>query len=241
MDVALVIPCLNEEETIGSVIQEASPFASRILVADNGSTDNTVSVAMAAGAEVTHAATRGYGAACQAALLHFRHSPPFVVAFASGDGSDPVSDIIRITFPILEGRCDLVIGVRVKEKMEPGSMTLVQRAGNRLVVSLINAIWGGSYSDLGPFRAVRWDALLALGMEDMGFAWTVEMQVKALKRDLRIEQVPVGYRVRRGGRSKISGSLWGTLTAGTHMLKFIGREAISDLLSAAGATVPSSR
>ena len=215
--VALVIPALNEEQALAQVLDEIprSLFA-RILVADNGSRDATAAVARARGAEVVSEPRRGYGRACGAALAALDDAAD-VVVFMDADASDVPAEAPQLLEPILRGEADLVIGSRRLGRAAPGALTAHQRWGNALVVALIRLLFGFRYTDLGPFRAIRRASLEQLGMRDPDFGWTAEMQVKALKRGLRVQEVPVSYRPRIG-RSKISGTVNGTLRAGSKIL-----------------------
>ncbi len=220
--IALIIPALNEEEALPKVLDELprSLFA-RVVVVDNGSTDGTVAVARRGGAEVVEEPRRGYGQACLAGLARLGADTDIVV-FMDADGSDEPSEAVHLIAPILRGEADLVIGSRALGGAEPGSLRWAQRWGNRLAVGLIRLLYGFRYSDLGPFRAIRWQSLEGLGMGDTNFGWTVEMQVKAVQRGLRVQERPVSYRVRIG-ESKISGTVGGTVKAGIKILWTIGR------------------
>lgn len=199
------------------------PPVTRVVVCDNGSTDATADVARAAGAEVVHEPRRGYGAACLRALRELASDPPSVVLFVDADLSDDPSDAASLLAPLLDGTADLAIGSRVLGEAEPGALTPVQRFGNWLAAGLLRRLYGTGATDLGPFRAIRWDALQALEMRDRDFGWTVEMQVKAARRRLRTVEVPVRYR-RRVGRSKISGTIRGSFLAGTKILGTIAAD-----------------
>ena len=220
--VALILPALNEELALAKVL-DALPrgLFARVIVADNGSTDQTAAVARARGAEVVSAPRRGYGRACLAGLAALG-SETDIVVFMDADGSDFPEEVRQLLAPILADEADLVIGSRALGRAEPGSLRPVQRWGNRLAVTLIRWLYGFRYTDLGPFRAVRRASLDQLGMCDTDFGWTVEMQIKALLCRLQVREVPVSYR-RRSGRSKISGTLSGTLRAGTKILWTIFR------------------
>jgi glycosyltransferase involved in cell wall biosynthesis len=211
--IAAVLPALNEEQALAQVLKDLprSLFTS-VIVADNGSTDRTAEVARAGGAQVVSEPRRGYGRACLAALAALSAEIEIVV-FLDADASDDPSEAIRLVEPILRGEADLVIGSRALGHAQPGSLFLTQRVGNRLAVELIRLLYGHRYTDLGPFRAIRRSSLKQLEMSDPNFGWTAEMQVKALKRGLRVEEVPVSYR-RRIGRSKISGTFKGAVLAG---------------------------
>jgi len=230
-EVIVLIPALDEEPALPGVLaaipragpSERQPWRVRaILVVDNGSRDRTAEVARAAGATVIAEPHRGYGAACLAGLAALRSAPPAIVAFMDGDGSDDPSQLGELLAPIVSGRADLVIGSRTTGVHEPGSLTLPQRFGNRLAVALLGVLFGSSATDLGPFRAVRWEALESLRMRDRDFGWTVEMQARAARAGYRVAEVPVRYR-RRVGRSKISGTVRGVLGAGWKILFTIAR------------------
>jgi len=218
-----VIPALDEERAIGRVLAELPrEHVREVVVVDNGSTDRTAEVARAAGATVVHEPRRGYGAACLAGLARLRDRPPEIVAFLDADGSDDPAQLPELLEPILAGRADLVIGSRALGERERGALTPVQAAGNRLAVLLLRWLFGARFTDLGPFRAVRWGALEALRMRDHDYGWTVEMQARAARARLRTAEVPVRYR-RRVGRSKISGTLRGAAGAGWKILFTIAR------------------
>lgn len=227
---AIVIPALDEEASVGGVV---SAFRSiglaglgPVIVVDNGSRDATAAAARAAGALVVAEPERGYGAACLAGLAAL---PPEtdIVIFADADGSDVPQEAHALIAPLIEGRAEMVIGSRALGTVERGAMTWPQRFGNWLAPMLIRLIWGVRYTDLGPFRAIRRDALARLAMADRDFGWTVEMQVRAARQHLAIAEIPVGYRVRIG-TSKISGTVMGTIRAGTKILFVVAREAFGD-------------
>lgn len=215
MRVDVVIPARDEEESIARVVErlEGAPV-SRVLVVDNGSRDRTAEAARRAGATVVSEPRRGYGAACHAGLAFLRSRPPEVVAFLDADLSEDPAQLVELLAPIVEGRADLVIGSRTLGEREPGSLTPVQEFGNRLATLMLRVLFGARFTDLGPFRAVRWEALERLGMRDRGYGWTVEMQARAARAGLRCAEIPVRHRVRRHGRSKVSGTLAGMLGAG---------------------------
>jgi glycosyltransferase involved in cell wall biosynthesis len=193
------------------------------VVCDNGSRDGTAEIARKHGAVVVREPRRGYGSACLRALRALEDDPPEIVLFMDGDQSDDPADTAALLEPILAGRADLVIGSRVLGRREPGALTPQSRAGNWIATRLIAWLYGVRYTDLGPFRAIRYESLAALGMRDPDFGWTVEMQVKAARSGLRSEEVPVRYR-RRIGRSKISGTLAGATAAGVKILGTIARD-----------------
>ena len=209
-----MIPALDEQETVGQVVEGLpADRVGRVIVVDNGSRDRTAEVARRAGATVMGEPRRGYGRACLAGMGYLRSRPPDVVAFLDADLSDDPAQLPELLAPIAEGRADLVIGSRVLGEREPGSLTEVQEFGNRLATAMIRVLFGVRFTDLGPFRAVRWEALQDLGMGDKGYGWTVEMQARAARARLRCVEVPVRHRVRRGGRSKVAGTLRGVLGA----------------------------
>ncbi len=188
-------------------------------MADNGSRDGTIVRAREAGAEVVCEPRRGYGAACLAGLAAVEGAD--IIVFVDADLSDDPADMARLVDPIIDDGADLVIGSRVLGGAEAGALTMVQRFGNWLACCLMDLFWRCSFSDLGPFRAIRADGLARLGMRDRTWGWTVEMQVKAVRLGLRTREVAVAYRRRAGGRSKISGSLIGSVRAGAKILYVI--------------------
>lgn len=231
LSAGVVIPALNEEASIGLVIgdilkvTEEIPFLklTAVVVADNGSTDNTASVALQSGAHVCYVPERGYGRACKAALsrLNEFQVKPDLIIFLDGDFADDAADLPRLLEPVRNG-ADLVIGSRLTGSRSAGSMTLPQVFGNRLAVVLIRLLYGVHFSDLGPFRIIRRTSLESLEMRDDTFGWTVEMQVKAAKKKLRCAEVPVRYRPRIG-LSKVSGTVRGTVLAGYRILLTVFR------------------
>jgi glycosyltransferase involved in cell wall biosynthesis len=222
--VDVVIPALNEAESIGLVLATLPrPPIRRAVVCDNGSSDRTAEIAEDHGAVVVREPRRGYGSACLRALRALNVDPPDVVLFMDADRSDDPDDTSAVLEPILAGRADLVIGSRVLGTREPGALTPQSRIGNWIATRLIGWLYGVRYTDLGPFRAIRYASLASLHMRDPDFGWTVEMQVKAARAGLRSEEVPVRYR-RRIGRSKISGTLSGATAAGIKILGTIGSD-----------------
>lgn len=221
--VGVVMPALNEALALPQVLPALPPWLAEVIVVDNGSTDATAQVARSLGARVVSEPRRGYGRACLAGIAAL--SPAIdTVLFMDADAADRPSDIAALLAPIVAGGADLVIGSRTAGA-EPGALTPQQRFGNALACRLIRLGWGVAYSDLGPFRAIRREALTRLAMRDETWGWTVEMQVSAARHGLRVAEVPVAYR-RRIGVSKISGTLSGTLRAGSKILWVIGREAL---------------
>jgi glycosyltransferase involved in cell wall biosynthesis len=223
--IALIIPARNEELSLPQVLARVPAAVTRVVVVNNGSTDATAAVARAGGAEVVHEARPGYGAACLAGLAELRKEAPEIVAFADADGSDGVENLPLLFRCLTEGGFDLALAQRVPEG--EGALSPQQRFGNRLATRLIRLCWGHSYQDLGPLRAIRWTALERLKMQDRSFGWTVEMQIRALKAGLRVTELPLPYRVRIAGESKISRTLNGVIRAGCAILWVIGREGLS--------------
>lgn len=232
---AVVIPALNEEASLGKVLAgiaaaQTEPAPCAVIVGDNGSSDGTAEVARAHGALVVHEPERGYGAACLAALAAARNlpgGPPDVVCFIDADFSDYPEDMPSVTGPVLRGEADLVIGSRTLLPASRRALLPQARFGNRLATSLIRRLFGADYTDLGPFRAVSWSALETVQMRDRAFGWTVELQVKAALAGLRHLEVPVRYR-ERIGTSKITGTLRGSVRAGTTILSTIARAALAE-------------
>lgn len=221
--VGVVIPALDEEHGIARVLEDIPAWVDQIVVADNGSQDDTRKVAAAHGADVIVEPERGYGAACQAGLRKL--SDTDIVVFLDADYSDHPAEMDRIVDPIIKGEADLVIGSRVLGDAAPGALTAQQRFGNRLACALMKFFWNTRHTDLGPFRAITSKALQHLDMQDRAFGWTVEMQIKAARYGLRAQDVPVSYSPRIG-TSKISGTLKGTILAGTTILGVILRAAL---------------
>lgn len=236
MNFAILIPALDEEGPLARVLADLPRAGAvvalsggrtmtldRIVVVDNGSRDRTAEVARAAGAEVVAEPRRGYGQACLAGLARLAESPPDVVVFLDADHSDDPRELPLVLAPIAAGSARLVIGSRVLGVHEPGAFTPVQAFGNRLSAWLMKSLWGASFTDLGPFRAIAWDALAGLGMRDRDYGWTVEMQTRALQRRVPCTEVAVSYRRRRLGRSKVAGTLRGVFGASTKILFTIAR------------------
>jgi hypothetical protein len=220
--IGVVIPALNEEASLPLVLAALPAWVDRVVVVDNGSTDATADVALQAGAVVVREPRRGYGRACRAGIEALADAVD-VLAFLDGDFSDRPEQIDRVIAPIVDGRADLVIGSRVRGRRARGALTLPQRWGNALACLLIRWFWGYRYTDLGPFRAVRVAALDGLRMDDRTYGWTIQMQIRAVRAGLRVSETPVDYR-RRIGRSKISGTIRGTVGAGTKILSTVIRE-----------------
>ena len=224
--IAVIIPAYNEADSLPLVIKAIpKPLVDQVVVCDNGSTDSTAFVACAAGAAVVQETARGYGNACLKGIRYLKELPPSeqpeVVVFLDGDYSDYPEELPDVVAPILNEGTDLVVGSRLLGELPADAMTLPQRFGNWLAPWLIERFFGQRFTDLGPFRAIRWESLLALDMQDKTYGWTVEMQVKAAKQGLQCAEVPVRYRKRAAGKSKVSGTLKGTFLAGVIILRTI--------------------
>ncbi len=228
LTVGAVIPARDEADNIGAVVGEllalrtpgGEPVIDDIVVCDNGSTDATAQRARAAGARVVGEQTPGYGRACLTALAVLR--PVDVVLFVDGDQSSETAEALDLLHGIAAG-ADLVIGSRVLGRREPGALSPPQIAGNHVASLLIRLLWGRKVTDLGPFRAIRADALRRLDMRDTAYGWTVEMQIRAIQMGLRLVETPVSSRRRRFGRSKVGGTVRGVIGASAGILGTIGR------------------
>jgi len=239
--VALVIPAWNEAEAIGAVLREVPAAAvERIFVVVGSQTDPTAGVARAHGAEVLVQHRRGYGAACWTGAQAACAAGAEVVAFLDGDYADPPADLPRLLGPLAAGQADLVLGCR-DVRHAPSAMPRHARLGNALVCGVIWLAYGRRYADLPSFKAIRADALHQLGMAEMTYGWTVEMLAKAARAGLRVEQVDVRYRPRLGGRSKVGGSLGGSLAAAASLLRCAVRYTAWQPPASARAPLPSVR
>ena len=219
---AVLIPALNEEQSIVKVLEEIpAQLCHQVIVIDNGSRDRTAELAQSAGAQVVIEPRRGYGYACLLGLRHLRAGTE-VVAFLDADHSDHPAQLPRLTHPIYIGQFDLVIGSRTLQRENLRYLHPHQLWGNHLSLILIYLLYGFRFTDMGPFRAIRYDALMKLGIKDPTWGWNAEMQIKAIQAGLRIKEVAVSYR-ERIGRSKISGTVWGSLAAGSRILYTILR------------------
>ena len=225
-DIAVIIPTLDEEASIGEVVRcIPRDLVNRVIVADGGSSDATAARARAAGADVI-AAGAGYGRACLAAAWEAEGCA--IVVFMDGDGADDPLALKRLIGPIREGRQDFVIGSRARGQREAGSMAWHQLAAGALSGLAIRLIYGVRYTDMCAFRAIRREALLGLGMREMTYGWNIEMQMRAAAAGLRILEIPVDYHRRIGGRSKVAGSLSGSVKAATRIIAAFARVAISE-------------
>ena len=225
--VAVVIPTFNEAESIGAVVAELPrDVVGRIIVTDGGSSDGTADRARAAGAEVI-AVGRGYGLACLAGAQAAAGAD--IVVFMDGDGADDPVAIAAMVAPIRAGACDFVIASRARGEREPGSMSSHQIIAGLVAGWLTKLLYGVRYTDMCAFRAIRRDTLLALGMREMTYGWNLEMQMRVARAGLRVRELPVAYRRRRGGRSKVAGSLSGSLKAGLKIMSTFARVAVEPL------------
>lgn len=221
-DIKVIIPAFNEADSIAKVIKDIPEIVSEVIVVNNNSTDATARNAELAGATVLTENQKGYGYACLKGINYIskQSKQPHIIVFMDGDYSDYPEELPKIVQPILENNIDLVIGARVKELREDGSMTPQQVFGNALATTLMKWFFGASFSDLGPFRAIKYETLMALEMEDKTYGWTVEMQLKIIKRRFTYTEVPVRYK-KRIGVSKVSGTLKGSIFAGAKILSWI--------------------
>ena len=212
----VIIPAYNEEQSVGKVVMDIpSDLVREVIVVNNNSTDLTRENAMAAGATVIEQPEPGYGNACLKGLEYIANKTfkPGIVVFLDGDYSDHPEEMINLVKPIHEQGFQMVIGSRVLGNREKGSLTPQQRFGNKLATFLLRLFYRAKFTDLGPFRAIDYPSLVSLGMKDKNYGWTVEMQIKAAKKKLKFTEVPVSYR-KRIGKSKVSGTLKGTIMAG---------------------------
>ncbi|MEO7210960.1 MAG: glycosyltransferase family 2 protein [Chitinophagaceae bacterium] len=221
-NIQVIIPAYNEAKSIAKVVQAIPSMVSEIIVVNNNSSDETASEAKAAGATVLTENRPGYGFACLKGMQYIaqKNTPPDIVVFLDGDFSDYPEDLHQIVAPIIAGEVDFVVGARVKATREKGAMTPQQIFGNNLATFLMKLIFASRFTDLGPFRAIKYEKLLALNMSDKTYGWTVEMQLKVLKQKIRYLEVPVRYR-KRIGVSKVSGTLKGTVLAGYKIMGWI--------------------
>jgi glycosyltransferase involved in cell wall biosynthesis len=218
--IVVIIPAYNEEESLPKVLADIPDFVDEIIVANNGSTDNTAEVAKKFGATVVNENERGYGAACLKAINSIHRENLFIVVFLDGDYSDFPEEMNYVVYPIIEDDFDMVIGSRMTGKREKGALLPQAIFGNWLASFLIKLFWDYKFTDLGPFRAIKYSSLLQLNMQDRNFGWTVEMQIKAAKQKLKATEVPVSYR-KRIGKSKVTGTIKGSAKASIKILYLI--------------------
>ena len=220
--IKVIIPCHNEEQSIANVINDIPNIVDEIIVVSNNSTDKTEENAEKAMATVLSESKKGYGYACLKGMDYIEKLPtkPDIIVFLDGDYSDYPEELTKIVAPILKNNIDFVIGARVKRLRESGSMTPQQVFGNWLATFLMKLFFSSKFTDLGPFRAIKYEKLLELGMEDKTYGWTVEMQLKVLKRKFSYVEIPVNYR-NRIGVSKVSGTVKGSVMAGIKILSWI--------------------
>ncbi|HEY7909154.1 MAG TPA: glycosyltransferase family 2 protein [Thermomicrobiales bacterium] len=220
-----VIPALNEEAAIGQVVRNLPrDLLAQVIVVDNGSTDDTATAAWEAGAVVTSEPERGYGAACAAGVALARRLGAEIIVLLDGDASDVPTDLPAILAPVLAGEADLAMGSRARGAVERGALTVQQRWGNWLAARILRR-YGLEITDLGPFRAIRTDALAALHMQERTYGWSTEMLVKAARAGLRVREVPVSYRKRAAGQSKVGGTVRGSIEAAVVILSTAYRYA----------------
>jgi glycosyltransferase involved in cell wall biosynthesis len=220
--IKVIIPAYNEQEAIANVINNIPKIVTEVIVISNNSTDNTETNAKNAGATVLSEDKKGYGYACLKGMEYIAKQKikPEIVVFLDGDYSDYPEQLTEIIAPILNNNIDFVIGARVKELRENGAMTPQQIFGNWLATLLMTLFFGAKYTDLGPFRAIKYNTLIALNMQDKTYGWTVEMQLKVLKQKISYVEIPVKYR-NRIGVSKVSGTVKGSILAGVKILGWI--------------------
>jgi glycosyltransferase involved in cell wall biosynthesis len=220
--IKVIIPAFNEEDSIKHVINDIPDIVDEVIVVSNNSTDNTEKNAKGSGATVLVETQKGYGYACLKGMDYIaqQEKKAGIIVFLDGDYSDYPEELVKIVNPIIEDDVDFVVGARVKELREKGSMTLPQIFGNWLATSLMRLFFRSTFTDLGPFRAIKYSKLLDLKMEDKTYGWTVEMQLKALKQKFTYREIPVNYR-NRIGVSKVSGTIKGAIFAGVKILWWI--------------------
>jgi glycosyltransferase involved in cell wall biosynthesis len=226
--VVAVIPTLNESECIGRVVLGVAPYVSTVIVVDNGSTDDTAKVAANAAAVVVSEPERGYGAACLKGIAHARKLGADIVLFMDGDGSDDPQDAPRLLDALEQTGADIVLGVRDRKTMEPGAMAPVQQFGNWLAPWLLRHLGRTTYTDLPPLKAVRMQALQRLNVQDRGHGFTVELLLRAHVEHMRVHELPVRCLARRGGHSKVSGTVSGSVRAAAKIMSTVTRHVIRE-------------
>jgi len=218
--IVVIIPAINEEESLPKVIKDIPNYVDETIVVDNGSTDNTINVAEQVGATVLEELERGYGAACLKAIDYIKDKKFDIIVFLDGDYSDYPKEMNLLLEPIIKEDYEIVIGSRILGKREQGAMLPQAILGNWLASFLIKLFWGYKFTDLGPFRAIKYSSFLNLDMKDRNFGWTVELQIKAAKQKMKCKEVPVSYR-KRIGKSKVTGTIIGTVKASVKILYLI--------------------
>ena len=226
--IKVIIPAFNEEKSIAKVIADIPDFVEEIVVVNNNSTDQTALVAAKAGATVLTEKSKGYGYACLKGInyLSQKEKTPDILVFLDGDFSDFPQELTKVIQPIKNNNADFVVGARVKELRESGSLTPQQVFGNWLACFLMKILYKSSFTDLGPFRAIRWSTLEKLQMSDKTYGWTIEMQLKVLRQKIAYQEVPVSYK-KRIGVSKVSGTVKGTIFAGMKIMGWIFKHYLS--------------
>jgi len=228
MKIGVIIPAYNEELSIGKVVSGIPrKKVTEIVVVNNNSTDKTKEVAIEAGAIVLDESFQGYGASCLTGIEYLKSRKINIIVFLDGDYSDYPEEIKNLIDPIIKENYDFIIGSRILGKREKGALPLQSRIGSIIAGILIQLFWRTKYTDLGPFRAIKTEKLIELNMKDKWYGWTVEMQIKAIKRGLKLKEVPVSYR-KRIGKSKVTGTIKGTLMASLIILKTIFTEFVKD-------------
>jgi glycosyltransferase involved in cell wall biosynthesis len=241
MRIAVIIPALDEERSLPKVLAEVPrSLASEVVVVDNGSKDRTFEAAKVAGATALVEPRAGYGQACLTGMAYLQKAPPEIVVFVDGDYSDRAAEMGELVRPIVDGKADFVVGSRVLGRRERGALAPHARVGNWLATWMIRLLYGYRFTDLGPFRAIRYETLLALDMRDRDYGWTAEMQAKAARAGIRCAEVPVSYH-RRIGRSKITGTVRGTVMAGYKILTTIVKVRLEAVNGSAARAVPGER
>jgi len=220
--IVVIIPALNEEESLPKVLKDIPEYVDETIVVDNGSTDSTITVADNNGATVLTEVEKGYGAACLKAIDYIKNKNYDIIVFLDGDYSDFPEEMNLLIEPIIKDNYEVVIGSRILGKREKGAMLPQALFGNWLASFLIKLFWNYKFTDLGPFRAVKYSSFLKLNMQDRNYGWTVELQIKAAKQKMKCMEVPVSYR-KRIGKSKVTGTLKGTAKASFKILYLIFR------------------
>ncbi len=224
MKISVIIPAYNEEHSIGIVVKDIPSFVDEVVVVNNNSTDNTAEVAETAGATVLFEALQGYGAACLKGIEYLKSKQPDIVVFIDGDFSDYPEELEMLVKPIIKDNYDFILGSRILGKKEKGALPIQSRIGSIVAGFLMNIFWNIKYTDLGPFRAIKFAKLLELEMEDKWYGWTIEMQIKAAFNKFKIKELPVKYR-KRIGKSKVTGTLKGTVMASIIIISTIFKYA----------------